>query len=225
MFGNSHFRGIDLPPRWVRKNKLERKPNEESFVKSRLGEGPHTMFLRLFQETWSHGGSTVNSISLCDALEWRWWKYFFGEKDIEKNYLPPPTMSERCWTYMVIGRQGHVWPVRGGSYRFESNICVVNQHVKKQMDGRNPRLLPGKSIAGIPCARADDTQARVGAPLLDQVCCESSPVKQRCPWEPFQKKWKLRFATFWFWCWKRRNFDKCEVWGWFDAIWKALWQM
>lgn len=93
------------------------------------------------------------------------------------------------------------------------------------MDGRNPRLLPGKSIAGIPCARADDTQARVGAPLLDRVCCESSPIKQRCHENLFKKKWKFRFATFWFWCWKRRNFHKCEVWGWFDAIWKALWQM
>ena len=95
------------------------------------------------------------------------------------------------------------------------------------MDGRNPRLLPGKSIDGIPCARADDTQARVGAPYWTELVANrlpasfktpgGFPVKQRCPWELFPKKWKLRFATFWFWCWKR------QVWGWFDAIWKALW--
>lgn len=130
MFGNSHFRGIDLPPRWVRKNKLERKPNEESFVKSRLGEGPHTMFLRLFQETWSHGGSTVNSISLCDALEWRsWWKKFFREGKIEKNiyhHRRCPNGGEHTWSFAAKATYGLseaalIW--------FESNICVVNQHV------------------------------------------------------------------------------------------------
>lgn len=151
--------------------------------------------------------STVNSIWVCDALEWRWWKYLFSgrrkSKKINYHHRRRPNGAEHTWSFAAKATYGfseaaRVW--------FECNICVVNQHVKKKwMEGihgyclasrlmeslAHVRMIP-KHVSGHPCW-TELVANRLPASLKTPGGC---PVKQRCPWEPFQKEWILRFATF-----------------------------
>ena len=136
--------------------------------------------------------STVNSIWVCDALEWRWWwKYFFRGRGNRKElftttddvrtvlnihgHLPPrPLMA--CQTRLVYGLKA---------------TYVLLTNMLKKMDGRNPRLLRGKWIWWNPlrtcgwypsaCRGANRLPASVKTP-------GGGPVKQRCPREPLKKK-------------------------------------
>ena len=157
------------------------------------------MFMRLFQETLSHG------LALSTAFEFA---TLWNDDDDENIFFRGKGNRKELFTTTddvrtVLNIHGHLPPgplmacQTRSVYGLKATYVLLTNMLKK-MDGRNPRLLRGKSIDGIPCACADDTQALVGAPLLDRACCESStgqcknagkwPSKTTLPTRTFSKK-------------------------------------
>ena len=124
------------------------------------------MFFRLFQETLSHG------LALSTAFEFA---TLWNDDDDEKKIRGRGNRKELFTTTddvrTVLNIHGHLppRPLMACQTRLVYGLkatYVLLTNMQKKMDGRNPRLLRGKSIDGIPCARADDTQALVGARIV-----------------------------------------------------------